>query len=107
MLGTHSSVAALVYSAAKAGLWSFSKTLREQLKATSIEVIEFAPPHVETDLDAPGANSAGMPLHKFVDAAVVELVAGVPVVTVAFSKAAHHSSRDEREVLFAKLNGPH
>lgn len=39
-----------VYSATKAGLSSFTTSLREQLKRTSIKVFELAPPATQTDL---------------------------------------------------------
>jgi uncharacterized oxidoreductase len=42
--------AAPVYSATKAAMHSFSQSLREQLADTAIQVIELAPPSVETPL---------------------------------------------------------
>jgi uncharacterized oxidoreductase len=39
-----------VYCATKAGVHSFSMSLRHQLRKTSVTVIELAPPAVETDL---------------------------------------------------------
>ena len=40
-----------VYCATKAGLHSFTQSLRHQLKDTSIKVFEIAPPLVDTDFD--------------------------------------------------------
>jgi len=40
-----------IYCATKAGLHSFSQSLRHQLRNTSIKVFEVAPPIVDTELD--------------------------------------------------------
>lgn len=55
------------YSATKAAIHSWSLGLREQLKATSVEVIEIVPPGVQTDL-MPGHadNDQMMPLADFI-----------------------------------------
>jgi uncharacterized oxidoreductase len=42
--------AAPIYSAAKAGMHAYSKSLRVQLRGTGVTVIELAPPGVETPL---------------------------------------------------------
>jgi uncharacterized oxidoreductase len=56
------------YSATKAALHSYTQSLRHQLRATGIEVLELAPPQVQTDL-MPGqaTNPHGMPLAAYVD----------------------------------------
>ncbi|WP_066795367.1 SDR family oxidoreductase [Sphingomonas soli] len=55
------------YSATKAALHSWTESLRHQLKDTNVEVIEIAPPGVQTDL-MPGhaENPAWMPLDAFI-----------------------------------------
>jgi uncharacterized oxidoreductase len=54
------------YSATKAAIHSWSQSLRTQLKETSVEVLEWAPPAVATDL-MPGhaENPNSMPLADF------------------------------------------
>jgi uncharacterized oxidoreductase len=56
------------YCATKAGIHSWSQSLRYQLKSTNIEVLELAPPYVQTELM--GAHQASdpraMPLDKFI-----------------------------------------
>lgn len=54
------------YSATKAAIHSWSQSLRTQLKGTSVEVLEWAPPAVATDL-MPGhaENPNSMPLADF------------------------------------------
>lgn len=56
------------YSATKAALHSYSQSLRHQLRNTSVEVIEVAPPGVQTDL-MPGhaENEEMMPLAEYID----------------------------------------
>lgn len=64
------------YSATKAAIHSYTTSLRYQLRNTSIEVIELAPPLVATDL-TPGQrnNPRAMPLDEFIDEAVTLLAA--------------------------------
>jgi uncharacterized oxidoreductase len=61
-------VATPTYCATKAALHSYTVSLRQQLRDTSIEVIELIPPGVQTDL-MPGhaANPVMMPLKAFID----------------------------------------
>lgn len=55
------------YSATKAAIHSWSISLRHQLRATLVEVVEIVPPGVQTDL-MPGhaTNKAMMPLADFI-----------------------------------------
>ncbi len=94
-----------IYCATKAGLHSFALSLRHQLTGSSVAVIEIAPPHVNTDLMAPGANTAGMPLDAFIDAAVAQLVEGKLEITCGFSEKGSQATRPERDALFAMING--
>ena len=57
------------YSATKAAIHSFTESLRYQLKGVGVEVIEIAPPYVQTELM--GAQQASdpnaMPLAEYID----------------------------------------
>jgi uncharacterized oxidoreductase len=97
--------AAPVYCATKAALHSYALTLRHQLKSQEIEVIEICPPHVDTDLGAPGINKAGIPLDTFADAVMDELHKGTLEITYGYSTKAANASRRERDELFKTLNG--
>jgi uncharacterized oxidoreductase len=54
------------YCATKAGIHSYTQSLRYQLRATPIEVLELIPPYVATDLMSGAANPRAMPLDKFI-----------------------------------------
>ena len=67
------------YSATKAGLHAYTQTLRRQLAGSTVEVIELAPPYVQTELT--GAHQAidprAMPLDEFI-AEVMSILGRVP-----------------------------
>src|ERR1022692_4938177 len=68
------------YCATKAAIHSYTQSLRYQLKATTMEVIELIPPYVATDLMGGGADPRAMPLDKFI-AEVFEILKTQPAVT--------------------------
>ena len=47
-----------IYNATKAAIHTYSLVLRQQLKGTSVKVIEIVPPMVDTDLNKGGRNAA-------------------------------------------------
>jgi len=68
------------YSATKAAIHSYTQSLRYQLRGTSTEVLELAPPYVATDLLGGGSDPRAMPLDKFV-AEVMEIIKTKPDAT--------------------------
>ena len=56
------------YSATKAAIHSWTQSLRYQLKDTKLQVIELAPPYVQTELQGPrqASDPMAMPLKAFI-----------------------------------------
>jgi uncharacterized oxidoreductase len=71
-----------VYDATKAGIHTFNVVLRAQLAGTSVNVIELAPPYVDTNLDAAFRDKTAshgpppMPLQEYMDKATAKLEEG-------------------------------
>jgi uncharacterized oxidoreductase len=61
------------YCATKAAIHSYTQSLRYQLKATSIEVLELIPPYVQTHLMDGADDPRAMPLDAFI-AEVMEIL---------------------------------
>jgi uncharacterized oxidoreductase len=65
------------YCATKAAIHSYTQSLRYQLRATQIEVLELIPPYVATDLMSGASDPRAMPLDKYIDE-VVEIFRQTP-----------------------------
>ncbi len=92
------------YSATKAGLHSFTQSLRFQLKDTSIEIYEVAPPAVDTDLGGPGKHTFGVNVDEFADHVMSKLADGNQEFGYGTSELSRVASYDERSTLFWKMN---
>ncbi|MBF0666069.1 MAG: SDR family NAD(P)-dependent oxidoreductase, partial [Brevundimonas sp.] len=96
------------YSATKAAIHSWSQSLRHQLRDTPVEVIEWAPPAVATDL-MPGhaENPNSMPLADFTAESLALFEAGgadeILVERVRFLSGA--AARGDYDAVFRTLNG--
>lgn len=97
------------YSATKAAIHSWSQSLRAQLRDTGVEVLELAPPAVQTDL-MPGhaTDPTAMPLTDFIDE-VMGILGRDPVPPLLGVKRLDLLSKAEAEgrydQVFARLNG--
>lgn len=97
------------YSATKAALHSYTQSLRQQLKGTTIEVIELAPPAVQTDL-MPGqaVSPRAMPLQEYIAEVmgIFEASPGAEEVCVERVKFLRNAEAEGRfGEVFQMLNG--
>jgi len=91
-------VATATYSATKAALHSYTVSLREALKG-KVQVIELAPPAVQTDLTPGQRDAAGyMPLEAFADEvmALFEQQPTPPEILVEAVKFLRHAEAEGR-----------
>jgi len=99
------------YNATKAGLHSWTQSLRVQLAGTGIEVTELAPPAVATDLQPGHAeNPMCMPLVDYIDE-VMALLMQEPTPQEVLVERVHFlrfaEARGAFDKVFDLLNGAH
>lgn len=93
-----------VYCATKAGLHSYTLSLRLQLASTPIKVVEVIPPAVNTDLGGKGKHNFGAPLNEYCDATFAKLQEGALETTFGFSEKSSQAGPEQREQLMKMLN---
>ncbi len=77
---------AAVYSSTKAAIHSYTLSLRYQLKGSSVEVMEIAPPWVQTDLLNSNNEPRAMPLAEFISETIKVIRTGAQEVLVEIAK---------------------
>ncbi len=97
------------YSATKAAMHSYTQSLRFQLRATPVQVIELAPPLVATGL-SPGqhGNPRAMPLDEYVEESMALFAANglAPEILVERVKPQRYAEvRGDHGKVFATING--
>jgi len=80
-----------VYCATKAAVHSFTVSLRQQLKDSSVKVLELIPPYVDTELGGsskvqPSGGPAPMPLDEFISETMQELARDSDEVAIGGAK---------------------
>ncbi|HYJ91319.1 MAG TPA: SDR family oxidoreductase [Pyrinomonadaceae bacterium] len=93
-----------VYCATKAALHSFTLSLRWQLRATEIKVIEIIPPAVDTDLQAPGLHTFGVNVDEFADHVFRELERGSIEIAYGTAQMASQASRETLDAIYQNMN---
>ena len=86
-----------VYGATKAGIHSFTYTLREQLKDQGIDVIEIIPPAVNTNLGGPGVHAHAVSVDEFADSVYAELLKGNEEIGFLYTVKMVGKTRKEME----------
>jgi uncharacterized oxidoreductase len=106
------------YCATKAAIHSWSQSLRYQLRSTNIEVLELAPPYVQTELmgSAQAADPRAMPLNDYINE-VIEIIKTQPKATeilverVKPLRNAEQAGTEKYEAFFKQfndaMNAPH
>ncbi len=91
-----------VYSATKAAIHTYSLVLRQQLRDTSIKVIEIVPPMVDTDLNREGRDAArlkfrGIPLSEYIPTVIRGLENDVETIFHGDGEKVLSEPREESE----------
>jgi uncharacterized oxidoreductase len=95
------------YSAAKAALHSYTVSMRYQLRASGIQVIETVPPMVQTGLQGKqGFNPAAMPIAEFIAQVMADLEARPEAeeIVVDLAKPMRFAERDGFKARFEEYN---
>ncbi len=96
------------YCATKAGLHSYTISLRSQLRDSNIEVFELIPPYVATHLMDGADNPRAMPLSKFIDE-VMKILTMQPTpaeICVENVKPLRFAAESGNfDTIFSRLNG--
>lgn len=93
-----------IYCATKAAIHSFTLSLRHQLAATSIKVIEIVPPAVNTDLGGEGLHSWATPVDEFADSIMERVANGELEIGYGTSEEMRNASREEIDARFNRMN---
>jgi uncharacterized oxidoreductase len=93
-----------VYSATKAFFRSFTLSLRHQLKARGIEIIEIIPPALNTDLGGKGLHDSAPPVSAFIESIFEQLKNGHHELTFGTSEDRAKANNETIAEYFSRLN---
>ncbi|MCJ1450904.1 hypothetical protein MMC28_001238 [Mycoblastus sanguinarius] len=98
------------YCASKAALHHYILCLREQMKGSSVKIVELFPPAVQTELhdekhqpDIKNGRQMGMPLDQFTETAYQGLAAGKEEVVVGDARGWYDKVEPQRQETFHGL----
>lgn len=96
------------YCATKAALHSYTESLRFQLRGSAVEVVELAPPYVQTELTGAhqAADPRAMPLAAFVDEALSKLTSTPTPAEVLVERVLplRHAAKGDYAAFFRSFN---
>ena len=97
-----------IYCATKAAIHSFSLSLREQLRDSSVRVVELAPPAVNTPLlhgvmGAQASAQQGMAVDKLVSHAIAGIEGGRTEIRPGLANILYTMSRVAPGLMFGQL----
>jgi uncharacterized oxidoreductase len=93
-----------VYSSTKAALHSYVLSQRYKLKATSVSVLEIAPPWVQTDLLNSNEEPRAMPLKEFIEGTIKVLGTDAEEILVEQAKAFRNNPGPNESALVTQFN---
>src|SRR5438309_1782197 len=93
-----------VYSATKAALHSYVLSQRYKLKATSVSVLEIAPPWVQTDLLNSNEEPRAMPLKAFIEQTIKVLGTDAKEILVEQAKPFRNNPGPNESALVTQFN---
>ena len=93
-----------VYSSTKAALHSYILSQRYKLKATSVSVLEIAPPWVQTDLLNSNEEPRAMPLQEFIEETIKVLGTDAEEILVERAKPFRNNPGPNESALVAQFN---
>lgn len=95
---------AAVYSSTKAAIHSYTLSLRYKLKGSSVEVLEIAPPWVQTDLLNSNNEPRAMPLAEFIAETIKVLGTGTEEVLVERAKPLRNNAGPNEGAFVTQFN---
>ncbi len=93
-----------VYSATKAALHSYVLSQRYRLKATSVNVLEMAPPWVRTDLLNSNEEPRAMPLKEFIEGTIKALGTEAEEILVEQARPFRNNPGPHESALVTQFN---
>ena len=93
-----------VYSSTKAALHSYVLSQRYKLKATSVSVLEIAPPWVQTDLLNSKEEPRAMPLKEFIEGTIKGLGTDAQEILVEQAKPFRNNPGPNESALVTQFN---
>ena len=93
-----------VYSATKAALHSYVLSQRHKLKGTSVNILEIAPPWVQTDLLNSNEEPRAMPLKAFIEETIKVLGTDAEEILVEQAKPFRNNPGPNESALVTQFN---